>query len=192
MPTKSGAIRRPVYLGIPCPCMGGPPSAKPTLEHFFVPSASAETSTSLELETGERALENASVKNDCWASGFVCAIIYSCVKIFWHSPFISEPLEAVACIKNITKTSHLNTHTYRKPYPGDSDSSKSTRPAVCDSVLGSWGLEPQHNLLCLPLKRTRGLAGRRVMAPRAEKSAPSVKSYSCGLGSSPTLTPAPP
>lgn len=132
------------------------------------------------------------MKNDCWASGFVCAIIYSCVKIFWHGPFISEPLEAVACIKNITKTSHLNTHTYRKPYPGDSDSSKSTRPAACDSALGSWGWEPRHNLLCLPLKHTRGLAGSRVMAPRVEKSPPSVKTHSCGLGSSPTLSPAPP
>lgn len=91
---------------------------------FFVPSASAETSTSLELETGERRGRwrmRVSVKNGRWAWGFVCAIIYSCVKIFWHGAFISEPLEAVACIKNITKTSHLNTHTYRKPYPGDSE-----------------------------------------------------------------------
>lgn len=142
----------------------------------------------MELETGERVLGNASVKNDCRASGFVRAIIYSCVKIFWHGAVISEPLEAVACIKNITKTSHLNTHTYRKPYPGETrNSSKRTRPAACDSALGSWGWEPPAQFIVSSfeaLSATYEPSTQEAwleavgMAPRAEKSPPSVKGHS--------------
>lgn len=100
-------------------------------------------------------MENASIKNDCWAAGVVCAIIYSSVKICWQGSVISEPLEVVACIKK---------HHQNKP--SEHPHLQETLPGRLRILLKERGLRlvtlplaagvgsPRHNLLCLPLKHS--------------------------------------
>lgn len=141
-PRKSGVITQPVYLGTrPILAWAGPAEPR-QLWKGLLPSASAEMSTTLELETGEGALGEQSVDQDLPVSGRSSDIIDSPAMRFWQAfPFVVSGRSRTYQKQHQNRPFLTPTLTGNFPPGVQSAANGTRRPAVCSPALGRRGCQ---------------------------------------------------